>query len=726
MLKPSTRTPAHVATRFSEPFYKGDMVGSVISSPEYKILEKVIGETDEPVNALGLRALAMVISHYKLTLHKRGRITIDDLTAAGTLTLCRDLAGPSLHVTKFIPKPRYRVPVEVPYTTPGWILTYYSAYDQAKGTNARECLAQSFISGNSPAGIFKTLKKFVRDQLMVNADVRHTVLAFLRLHLGIGWHQDLLSPPKPYTMKLLMNTPVQSDKSGGYIPTLEGQETFSPKDGDVVQIKYVQAATKGETKTAAVMQIMNTYNRARAEIWRTEYPTVFEPHLYLIKMKQQAMPPGTPADKVRIFAIPPTEKVIEDAHRMGDFFKACSERAGIMVGFSWSHGGAHRIAVDLRAYDTGYTYYESDFSGLDHSLKAGVIALLSFQHMFYYNPIVDELYRAMRAMALDSAQQTAVSFIDWQDEAYVRLLIGMILSGEYATSNIDSMYVRLFYLAFEVFVDDLMRSRAPYEFYLDGEVYVIPFNELTDEEYMLYKRSIRYETKDGYVTSWGVLTKVYGDDTLGANLAIFDKYFYAMLREDKRLYPVLLDHYLRKFWDVLLKKSDTHVYQYSELNPDPFFTHIKDDVIVKRGPKFLQRHFVKFRVVGRECTMPWRGTDIYYTKAGLRPAEMDKPALMLAVIRGLIMDTMGTNVTAFLFLQGMEKALLAVYPNAVDRLHDAIRSEPAVQEMYSAMVHRGVLADVSYIPTMTRIQLLRLFLPDDRDMRARPTVFIQV
>jgi hypothetical protein len=302
----------------------------------------------------------------------------------------------------------------------------------------------------------------------------------------------------------------------------------------------------------------------------------------------------------------------------------------------------------------------------------------------------------------------------------------MILSGEYATSNIDSMYVRLFYLSFEIFLEDLMMSRTPSEFYLDGNVYVIPFNELTDEEFALYKKSVRYETSDGYVTSWGVLIKVYGDDTLGANLSVFDKYLYANLREENRPYPVLLDHYLRKFWDVLLKKSDTHVYLYSEQNPDPFFTHIKDDVVVKRGPKFLQRQFVKFKIIGRECTMPWRATSIYYTKAGLRPSDMKKPSIMLAVIRGLMMDTMGTNVTAYLFLQGLEKTLLVNYPDAEEQLHFAVRDDPSVQDMYAALVHRGVLADMSYIPSMTRIQLLRLFLPDDRDMRARPTVFIQI
>lgn len=714
----------HIATELTRP-NTSRRPASILQTIREWLLFQVPGDPDEPSPVLIVKALTELVKRYKITQYKGGRLRVDSLLIASTMSLSREIKGPSLYPVKFWPKPRVATMVQLKFEPPAWMIDYYKHFDEAFKANATWVRENSFVSGNDPGGVYKTLLKFVRERLVLTVDPHTAVVAFLRLHLMLGWHEDCLLPPKTYDLTELLQQSVAYDKSGGFMPVLNHQDVYHPRDGERFVVQYTANLKKQDAKIPAALNLVRTYRRAKIEVELHDYQQAcFQPHLYLIKFKQQAMPPGTPPDKVRIFAIPPAGKVLDDSYRMAPFFKACVGRAGIMVGFSWSHGGAQNLAEDMHAFEPGWSYMESDFSGLDHSLKAGCIALLSFQHMFYYNNASSTLYKAMRAMALDSAQQSAVSYIDWQDEEYCRLLIGMILSGEFATSNVDSMYVRLFYLAFDEHMQICFDAGQDVEYKYGDKYYVVPFSQVTEEERAVFQsyRSLKYDS-DRKVISWGTPIRVYGDDTLAAFPTCLEKYFfdyYARDGEPMRKYPVYLAYYLDKYWDVQLKYSDTHIYSYDPVsNPNPFFTEVKYDKVVKRGPRFLQRHFVNYKIPNRgECVMPWRPTEVYYSKLGCRPADLTDDAVTLAVCRGLKLDTMGTNVTAYAFLDGAERIIMSKNRDVEERLPQVMK-DYHLSDMFKGLLYAGVTSEEMCYTSMTRAQILKLYMPDDMTPRKR-------
>ena len=98
--------------------------------------------------------------------------------------------------------------------------------------------------------------------------------------------------------------------------------------------------------------------------------------------------------------------------------------------------------------------------------------------------------------------------------------------------------------------------------------------------------------------------------------------------------------------------------------PSPLLTIISvtDDggprsIIVREGPEFLKRRFVRLRFEGEEKVMPWRHEDDMYTKscisANRQRLAQEGPDIMSGKFLGLMIDTMATNPISYSAMKAM-------------------------------------------------------------------------
>jgi len=176
--------------------------------------------------------------------------------------------------------------------------------------------------------------------------------------------------------------------------------------------------------------------------------------------------------------------------------------------------------------------------------------------------------------------------------------------------------------------------------------------------------------------------------------------------------PVLLLYFFKSMCNMEPKLSDTYVFSWNECN-FPFLTVIKNDAIVRRGPKFLQRYFIRTKVGDRVVILPWRVTEIYYAKSAVRISGMDDPPIYLAILRGLMLDTCGTNIKAFEYLRFLEGTHLAKFPDANAKLKALIMTGGAFKHAdWFTKIYRMGITDPTFLCTsLSRTQILRKFFP---------------
>jgi len=99
-----------------------------------------------------------------------------------------------------------------------------------------------------------------------------------------------------------------------------------------------------------------------------------------------------------------------------------------------------------------------------------------------------------------------------------------------------------------------------------------------------------------------------------------------------------------------------------------FSTVSKKGELIKAGPKFLQRRFIRVNVkisdVVTQCVVPWRVVTDYYGKVPYSFTDTSLDYYWIIKWRSLQFDTCGSNKEAYDFLDFMQRELLSIY--AVD------------------------------------------------------------
>jgi hypothetical protein len=204
-----------------------------------------------------------------------------------------------------------------------------------------------------------------------------------------------------------------------------------------------------------------------------------------------------------------------------------------------------------------------------------------------------------------------------------------MFSGEYMTSQGDSYYLELLFECFDMYLRDWMIENG------------VPTEVIG-----------RFESDQ-------FLFKDYGDDGV---LSYSEEIMKIICAGGDQ--PVLLAAYLRDYFFMELKLSDTYVCW-----DDPphftdrdvgFITKIEEGnptgaEITKKGVKFLKRYFVR----DRDAIVPWRPTIDYFMKSICVTNAPESAARHVIRLRALACDTYGTNTRAYEHLRRMDNHIVS-------------------------------------------------------------------
>jgi len=269
-------------------------------------------------------------------------------------------------------------------------------------------------------------------------------------------------------------------------------------------------------------------------------------------------------------------------------------------------------------------FFETDFQNLDQTLLPGMLTLIFSLPMMFFDPN-SPYYISASAFMTWAADDIACTLVKWIG-ADCRLIIGVMFSGLFGTSWGDTLYVQVAIRCFYFFIVRELKKRNQ--------------KDLLDKFLSHHRRG-----------------RVYGDNTLLALPKAVLRYFtdeYVDAKGIKWEFG-LLHNYFAVQWGLTLKLSETYVHS----GHNAFWTKIRDDydvdevkrtVITKRGPQYLKRFFIKVNYFGNIFAMPFRETKDYFVKSIISAKEINDHRIWLSRWVGLLIDSAGTNLTAWNYL----------------------------------------------------------------------------
>jgi hypothetical protein len=251
----------------------------------------------------------------------------------------------------------------------------------------------------------------------------------------------------------------------------------------------------------------------------------------------------------------------------------------------------------------------------------------------------------------------------------VNLVQGSLASGEYQTSSIDTKCALMLNLCFDEWIYRKIDSKKDMKFSYFGTTYTVRFSQYSPLEWREQFVIKRIDIGNGEKVIERPYAPMvdYGDDLFRAWSTKFSSLL--LYKHSGKVWPLLYMWFIKTFFCLEAKKEEVDVYEWQD-DISPVLTLIdQHDNIIRSGPKYLQRRFIRVKISGQNQILPWRITQDYYLKATVRSARsFEDPVIYFSVLLGLKFDTAGTNRTAFKFLDGLERELLRYHPYVRDDL----------------------------------------------------------
>jgi hypothetical protein len=291
-------------------------------------------------------------------------------------------------------------------------------------------------------------------------------------------------------------------------------------------------------------------------------------------------------------------------------------------------------------------------------------------------------YLILKSFMMRSVDETVSTLVKWTGQQY-RMVVGVMFSGLYGTSWGDTAYVRIVNTTFRFFLVRLLRER----------------NEVD----LLEKLSAHRNP-----------LLVYGDNILLSTHRDVLKYILAPLPGYKY---GLYEKFFAEAWGMRLKHSDTGYF-------DSFWTEIhtqfhnnvaaRTDIIVK-GPIYLKRYFIKvprYDDPSQFFAMPFRDTVDYYTKS-MTTANFDSDQYTwLSRWMGLMMDTAGTNATAYDYLLFLVNEFFAHKNKDTPCWRELVDAYFSLDKDNEKIFKRHGLSASSMLRLRSRTELCAYFAPE--------------
>jgi hypothetical protein len=571
---------------------------------------------------------------------------------------------------------------------------YIDRFVRTQHPQAIEQMEGAFISGSGVTGYYTAYRKYIQDGQPISLDWSIFLTAYYRLRCVLD--------VKPYTLlKLNYDTYDQLGLPKWTIGGVLFGTCYNLNGEGAGKITYTNTVSREQLRDNTIkkmLAIVEAFNNGKDTY--DDFPKPLCP----TAKKPEVMTKGTDRNKLRIINQVSNLKVAWDMFFWKNYHSQMYNSKVVGIGHKWRSGGAYALYQYMEGDERDkWTYVTLDISRLDKNMRENLIAFLAYDVMQYVpqTPLNKYLIRCLAVMT--AARHLLWHGVDRAGYAHtLKFVQGSLSSGELCTSSMDTKCGLVISMSFDEYIYRKLVLGIDMSFSYFDTVFIARFSQYSSsewvEQFMIRREKIREES---HVYRPYAPMVDYGDDLFRAWLKKFDGLLNYKCKGKE--WPLLLMWFMRNYFKLSAKEEEVDVYSWDQ-GDYPLLTKVgNDDQIIKAGPKYLQRRFVKITAPTRNGSLltrilPWRVTDDYYAKATVRLERSFDPPIYLAVLRGLKFDTMGTNRTAFNFLDELEKLHLSLYPESSHKLK-AILSDEALVSEYNLLdrLKKVGLADVALL-----------------------------
>lgn len=490
-------------------------------------------------------------------------------------------------------------------------------------------LRDSFVSGGTEKGMIEAVSKMARSFVHTSESPRRVCTAIVRwLKKNRAFQKTPVLPP---THSNLEKVRIEATTSAGILHNFERSQNVI----DDIIIDYVQKSDKRTAGPAIRILALEMLEKLADQIKNTPnliYDSeLLSPYRIVHKMslKAEVKGPFDDAYKTRVIFVVSAIKTYLDRVAFSPAMERSYGTGANSIGHKWAHGGATRFAKQFKYEEHHNKFWISlDISKFDQSVLASLLMITMFLPWFLYDRGSED-FKIIEQLILWSLSNSVVKVVKWFGEEW-KLMFGLMFSGELLTSLGDSWYLEVIFDCFDMHMNEQLGRPDWFQ--------------------SCYRRF-----------------KDYGDDgVLGYDIRVFD----AMCPDGRT--PTVLRDYLKIYWKMELKMSDTFVSltRYPNgtspphVGPDGGFitvirTHGLGPEVLYRGPKFLKRQIIKMLVNSVPEPMPWRPTTDYFSRSNCISTNPLSIPQHIIRLRALALDTYGTNERAYNFLFESHEYLMA-------------------------------------------------------------------
>jgi len=137
--------------------------------------------------------------------------------------------------------------------------------------------------------------------------------------------------------------------------------------------------------------------------------------------------------------------------------------------------------------------------------------------------------------------------------------------------------------------------------------------------------------------------------------------------------------------------------------------------ILRYGPEFLHRRFVKINVEGRSCIMPWRCETDYFARVAVNANATElEPAKWNSKYLGLVIDSMATNMVAFDAMKSMYMSSAQLLKGSNVTRSSVLDSLSIKDAKLSKIIAQVGLTDAQIVASLNPRYLFNLFTWDEK------------
>jgi len=476
---------------------------------------------------------------------------------------------------------------------------------------------QAKIAGDNYSNIRSSLLKMLRPTHNMKGDPEILVQAYIQLIRDLKIGKPRLKLPDFYNFDV--NLPRFETLDMDYPRHSKAGLFFCPRGSTINN----RAPTKEEAYTASFLSVMRILSSVlhmyedgslTAEQMLEQLPTLW----YKIAFKVEALLDDS---KQRLFFLPQMEKFLLDKIIFAPVFKRLYNRRYILVGHKWQRGGARRLFDELKGTLPGvlktHLYWAWDLRRQDQSIKPFHIMMNFMLMLADYDKSDQKLFLLVKFILGWSADNATSSYTKWIGPYSWRVIVGILFSGEYATSISNTIMSAISFLTYLFRVHKYLRS-------MEDKTLWNEYHEML-EEFIAY-----------------IIAKFFGDD----GIASIPLALAPILCLDPKLRPHDVPRFIGKgiptFSQSILEDQGCEIKADASGEYKSLYSIVnRYDQFVYRGPLILKRYFKAVKIHGEPTVVSYRESELF--KLFNPTVDVTMPMFQMMRVVGHLWDHHGNN-----------------------------------------------------------------------------------